>query len=57
MSKIQVPKVMFISGGGSGAGGEMDVMKNMINYKLLLETGVLDKTNVNISTVDRKVQR
>ena len=55
LAKIKVPSTMFI-GGGDGAGGN-PLTTNLINLKLMESTGILDKTNVNKSEVERKINR
>ena len=52
LAKINVPEVMII-GGGEGSGG---LMENLINMKLMVDTGILDKTKVDGSTVTRSVR-
>ena len=52
LAKINVPSTMIISGSEGGS-----VMEHLINIKLMESTGILDKTNVNKTQVQRKVVR
>jgi len=55
LARINVPSTLII--GGSGGGSETDIMKNLINLKLMETTGILDKTNINTTDVQRKIER
>ncbi len=54
LSQIQVPSVMFM-GGGEGGGGS--IMENLINMKLMTDSGILDKTGITTSVVKRTIDR
>ena len=54
LAKIKVPSTMII-GGGEGKGNTL--MENLINMKLMTDTGILNKTDINASDVDRRVDR
>ena len=54
LAKVKVPTTMIIGGAESGGNA---VMENLINLKLMESTGILDKTNVNKSEVQRTIQR
>lgn len=56
LAKIKVPSTMFI-GGGAGQAGSGGLMENLINMKLMVDTGILDKTDVNASEVAREIDR
>lgn len=54
IAKINMPAFMAIGGGGSeGASGD-EMTKNLINIKLLLETGVLDAAKIAPQSVNAK---
>ena len=53
-AKMAVPKIMFI--GGSGSEGGTNLTEYLINYRLMEASGLIDKTNVNESDVNRKVR-
>lgn len=55
LAKIKVPNTMII--GGGEAGGPNAVMENLINMKLMVDTGILDSADVRNADVDRKVKR
>ncbi len=54
LSQIKVPSVM-IMGGGEGGGGSL--MENLINMKLMTDSGILDKTGISSSVVKRTIDR
>ena len=54
LSQIQVPSVMFMGGGESGGGS---LMENLINMKLMTDSGILDKTGISSSVVKRTIDR
>ncbi len=55
LAKINVPQTMII--GASGEGNGSSIMEHLINLKLMVDTGILDKTSVDGSAVDRKITR
>lgn len=55
LAQINVPSTMFI--GGNGAAGGSHIMENLINMKLMVDTGILDKTDINKTAVDRQIDR
>jgi hypothetical protein len=54
LAKINVPSTMII-GGENGQGNS--TMENLINLKLMESTGILDKTKIDKTQVQRKVSR
>lgn len=53
LAKINVPNTMIIGVGGESGG----IMENLINMKLMISTGILDETNVNKTSIKRKILR
>ena len=58
LSQIEVPNVMFINSGATGTGGAtVDVMSNLINYRLLESTGILATSNVKTEDIAKRITR
>lgn len=55
LAQIQVPSVMIMGGNGTGDGS--DLMKNLINLKLMADSGILRTTDISNSVVEREVNR